>query len=86
VEEQIQRTAALAEALPSPKIRISFLPEVSTTFVPAILTLVPAESKLCDDVPVVPVLQLQNFLNELPCHIFSLRNYRKNMRYFKVLG
>lgn len=86
VEEQTQRTAALAEALPSPKVKISFAPEVSTTFVPAILTLVPARSKLCDGVPVVPVLQLQNFLNELPCHIFSLRNYRWKKGCFKALG
>jgi hypothetical protein len=84
-EEQAQRTSAFTEALPSPKIRIDFAPKVPTTFVPAILTLIPASSKFYDDIPVVPVLQLQGFLNELPCHMHSLKHYRKRIESFKAL-
>ncbi|MCJ7766919.1 hypothetical protein MUP79_00815 [Candidatus Bathyarchaeota archaeon] len=86
VEEQVQRTFALAEALPSPKIRISFPLKGSITFVPAILTLIPARLKFCDDVPVVPVLQSQDFLNELPGHVHTLRHFQKKMERFKTLG
>jgi hypothetical protein len=56
------------------------------TFVPAILTLVQARLKFCDDVPVVSVLQLQDFLYELPGHVHALRHFQKEMDRFKVLG
>lgn len=86
VEEQVQRTCALAEALPNPKIKISFSLKGSMTFVPAILTLVPARLKFCDDVPVVSVLQSQDFLNELPGHVHGLKHFQKKMERFKTLG
>ncbi len=86
VEEQVQRTSALVEALPSPKIKITFSLEGSITFVPAILTLIPARLKFCDDVPVVPVFQSQDFLNELHGHVHALKHFRKKMECFKTLG
>jgi Holliday junction resolvase-like predicted endonuclease len=86
VEEQVQRTFALAEALPNPKIKISFSLKGSMTFVAAILTLVPARLKFCDDVPVVSVLQSQDFLNELPGHVHALKHFQKKMTRFKTLA
>jgi len=84
VEEQVQRTCAFSEALPDPKIKIGFLVKGQMTFIPVILTLVPARIKLCNDVPVVSVLQSQDFLNELPCHVHVLKHFQK-MEHFKTL-
>ena len=86
VDEQVHRTFALAESLPNPRIRISISLEGSMTFVPAILTLVQAKHKFCDDVPVVPVLQLRDFLYELPGHVHALKHFQKETERFKVLG
>jgi hypothetical protein len=86
VEEQVQRTFALAEALPNPKIKISLSLKGSITFIPMILTLVSARLKFCDDVPVVSVLQSQDFLNELPGHVHALKHFQKETERFKVLG
>ena len=85
VEEQVQRTLAFAEALPSPKIKISLSSRGSMTFLPAIFTLVQEKVKFCDDVPVVSVLQSQDFLNELPGHVHVLKHFRKKVDEFKTL-
>jgi hypothetical protein len=86
VGEQVQRTFALSEALPNPKIRIRLSLKGSIKFIPAILTLVPARLRFCDDVPVVSVLQSQDFLNELPGHVHALKHFQKKMTRFKTLG
>ena len=49
-----------------------FLSEGKIFLIPVILSLVPASSKFCNGVPIVPILQLQNFLNELPANIHLL--------------
>lgn len=85
IEEQVHRTFALSEALPIPKIKISFSLKGPMSFIPAIFTLVPAKLKLCDDVPVVSVLQSQDFLNELPGHVHALKHFQKKMERFKTL-
>jgi hypothetical protein len=86
VEEQVQRTFAFAEALPSPKTKLRFSLKGTMTFVPTILTLVQARLKFCDDVPVVSVLQSQDFFNELPGHVHALKHLQKKMECFKTLG
>ncbi|MFQ5837060.1 MAG: hypothetical protein ACE5HG_04310, partial [Candidatus Bathyarchaeia archaeon] len=45
------------------------------TLVPIVLSLVPSPFKFYNNVPVVPVLQLPNFLNELLAHISSLTHF-----------
>jgi hypothetical protein len=46
------------------------------TLIPVILSLVPGPLKFYNKVPIVPILQLQNFLNELPAHTISLTHFR----------
>jgi hypothetical protein len=46
-------------------------------FVPVILSLIPSSLKFYDDVPVVPVLQLQDFLAQLPAQVESLTYFVK---------
>jgi hypothetical protein len=42
------------------------------------LILAPSTFKFCDRVPIVPVLQLQDFLNQLPLELESLNYFQKN--------
>jgi Holliday junction resolvase-like predicted endonuclease len=72
VNEQIARVHALAISLPNPAIRI--VPATSDTykFLPVVLSLIVDESKFFEGVPIVPILQLQDFLNHLPTCTDSL--------------
>jgi Holliday junction resolvase-like predicted endonuclease len=79
VEAQIERVAAFSEAFPKVKEKISFPLENSVFLVPVILSLVPSPLKFCKGVPIVPILQLQNFLNELPAQVHSLTYIRANL-------
>jgi hypothetical protein len=42
-----------------------------------ILSLFPSSFKFCDNVPIVPVLQLQDFLIQLPAQVESLMYFVK---------
>jgi len=76
VEEQIERTSALAQWLPSPKSKIKCARWSEAELVPVILSLVPGRLKFHKEVPVVAVLQFQDFLNELPTCVGSLYHVR----------
>jgi Holliday junction resolvase-like predicted endonuclease/predicted transcriptional regulator len=84
VEEQTERTVALAESLPNPSIRIVCGSWDVVRFVPAVLSLLTGESKLYNDVPVVSVLQLQDFLNHLPANAGLLRSFRNSKPSFRL--
>ncbi len=75
VESQVSRTHALAESLPllSEKLRLTNWKKA--TLIPMVLSLVPAPFKLYDKVPIVPILQLQSFLGDLPAYATSLRSF-----------
>jgi len=77
VDQQIERTVALVESLPSPSIRVECATWDSAKFVPAVLSLVVGKLKFYENVPIVPVLQLQDFLNNLPANIHSLKHFTK---------
>jgi Holliday junction resolvase-like predicted endonuclease len=74
VMNQVERTCALADSLPNPAVKIDLARWDDVTFVPAVLSLVACQSKFYDGVPVVSVLQLQDFLGQLPAYIHSLRH------------
>ena len=69
VEAQVARTLALADTLPSPALKVECVKWQRAKFVPVILSLVPSSFKFYDGVPVVPVLQLQDFLVQLPAYV-----------------
>ena len=75
VEAQALRTKVLAEALPSLQERVGLTHWRQATLIPIVLSLVPGPLKFYDNVPIVPILQLQNFLNELPAHVTSLTHF-----------
>ena len=77
VEEQVERTSALAESLPSFFGRIECASWDNVKLVPAVLSLVTGRFKFYDNVPIVAVLQLQDFLTQLPAYADSLKHFTK---------
>jgi Holliday junction resolvase-like predicted endonuclease len=77
-KEQVERTRALVMSLPNPKVKVGCLSMANGKFVPAVMSLSSDKFKFQNGVPIVPVLQLQNFLNELPMHTDSLLYFTPN--------
>ena len=77
VEAQVERARALADALPNVSIGIECAKWSKAKFIPAVLVLLPSRFKFCDGVPIVSVLQLQDFLNQLPLELESLKHFQK---------
>lgn len=76
-DAQADRAKALADALPSVKLKFECTKWQNAQFVPAILSLVQGKFKFYDDIPIVPVLQLQDFLCQLPAYMYQLKAYAK---------
>jgi Holliday junction resolvase-like predicted endonuclease len=77
VEAQMERARELADTLPSPALKVACVKWNKAKFVPVILSLVPSRFKFYDGVPVVPVLQLQDFLVQLPAYMESVKYFTK---------
>jgi Holliday junction resolvase-like predicted endonuclease len=84
VEEQAKRTAALADALPNAKLNLDCTIWERAKFVPAVLSLMPGAYKFYYEVPIVPVLSLQDFISQLPLHIDAVKFYPKTFRTLAV--
>lgn len=77
VELQVKRVEAFAESLPNLSIDAQCVKWAKAKFVPVILSLIPGSFKFVNDVPVVPVLQFQDFLNQLPLQVDSLKHFNR---------
>jgi len=75
VEAQALRAKVLAEILPSLQEKIGLVQWRQAILIPVVLSLVPSPLKFYNKVPIVPILQLQNFLNELLAHVTSLTHF-----------
>jgi Holliday junction resolvase-like predicted endonuclease len=73
VEWQSQRTHALAESLPKPKLKLECSQWEKAKFIPTVLSLIPSAYKFIHQVPVVSVLQLQDFISQLPAYIGDVK-------------
>jgi Holliday junction resolvase-like predicted endonuclease len=76
-EAQVERTRALAESLPNVSLEIECAKWDKAKFIPAVLSLTQGSFKFYDRVPIVPVLQLQDFLSQLPAYTASLKYFLK---------
>ena len=79
VEAQIERTRVLTEILhhtPVMHRKLGLTRWKKGVLIPLILSLVPGPFKFYKKTPVVPVLQLQNFLSELPAYTDTLTCFR----------
>lgn len=74
-EEQIQRAKALAESSPNPAFKQinNFLS--GSKIIPIVLSLMECKFKFYENVPIVPILQVQDFLNQLPAHADRLVHF-----------
>ena len=79
VEEQVERTSALAESLPKLAEKIKCASWSIVELVPAILSLTTARFKFYNNVSIVPVLQLQDFISQLPAYADSLKHFSKRL-------
>jgi Holliday junction resolvase-like predicted endonuclease len=79
VEAQTLRTKVLADALPFLHRRIQLNGWTQATLLPVIISLFPGPEKFFKNVPVVPILQLQNFVDRLPGHITTLTHFQATL-------
>ncbi|MFB0567992.1 MAG: NERD domain-containing protein [Candidatus Bathyarchaeia archaeon] len=75
VEMQMKRTKALADAFPVVYEKIGLETWKHAILIPTVLSLTQGSFKFYNKVPIVPILKIQNFLNELPAHTFSLTHF-----------
>lgn len=80
---QADRTRAFVDFLPNAKLKLPCTSWASAKFVPSLLSLMPSAYKFVHDVPVVPVLKLQDFIEQLPLYIHELKFFSKS---FSSLG
>jgi Holliday junction resolvase-like predicted endonuclease len=80
VDLQSQRTHALADSLPNLKLNFECAKWEKAKFIPTVLSLIPSAYKFYDNVPVVPVLQFQDFIRQLPAYIGELKFFPKTFK------
>jgi Holliday junction resolvase-like predicted endonuclease len=80
VDLQTKRTRALADSLPNTKLKLDCVKWEKAKFIPAVLSLIPSAFKFCEKVPVVPVLQLQDFICQLPAYTESMKVFSKTFK------
>lgn len=75
VEAQVKRTEALANALPRLHEKIGLENWETAVLVPIILSMYPSPLKFYEKTPIVPILQLQNFLSEFLAYVNQLTHF-----------
>jgi len=80
VDLQAQRTLALADSLPNLTIKLECSKWEKAKFIPTVLSMIPSSFKFYDKVPVVPVLQLQDFICQLPAYTESTKFFSKTFK------
>lgn len=75
VEEHVKRTKAFADILPNIYAKIKLDKWEGAIVIPIVLSLLPSPFKFYDNTPIIPVLKLQSFLNELPAHMSLLTHF-----------
>ena len=78
-DAQAQRTAALANNIQALQRKIGLEYWKQATLFPVILSLFPGPVKFYNNVPVVPILQLQNFLDEFQGHTTELTHFKTSL-------
>ncbi len=78
-DAQLDRTKALADSMPNPGLKLQFSKWDRAKFVPALVSLMPSSFKFYYGVPVVPILQIQDFISQLPAYTETLRVFNRKM-------
>ena len=82
-EEQTQRAKALAESLPNPVFKQINDYLEGSKIIPIVLTLMDCRFKFYENVPIVPILQIQDFLNQLPEYIERIAHFTVSGYHFQ---
>jgi Holliday junction resolvase-like predicted endonuclease len=77
IDLQAQRAEALADSLSNIALKLECTKWDKAKFIPSVLSLFPNTFKFFDKVPVVPVLQLQDFISQLPAYTEELKFFLK---------
>jgi Holliday junction resolvase-like predicted endonuclease len=72
---QVGRTKALTESLQDLTDKLELNDWTQATLIPVMLSLVPGPFKFHDNAPIVPILQLQSFISELPAQVNFLTHF-----------
>jgi Holliday junction resolvase-like predicted endonuclease len=75
---QVDRTRAFADFLPTAKLKFPCITWPRAKFIPSLLSLMPSAYKFVHDVPVVPVLKLQDFIEQLPLYTHEIKFFSKS--------
>jgi len=73
VDNQVERTKAFAGSQPNVALKIECTQWERAKFVPVVLSLIPSSQKFFNQVPIVPVLQIQDFITQFPIYIETLK-------------
>jgi len=74
---QSNRVNAFAENLPNTTNELPCTTWEKAQFIPVIVSLIQTQTKFVNQVPVVSVLQLQDFINQLPLHLESVKHFSR---------
>jgi len=83
VDAQVKRTSAFANSLPIIKNENECVKWGRAKFVPAVLSLIHGKLKFYGETPIIPVLQLQDFVNQLPAYSGSFRHFTKEFSHLR---
>ncbi len=75
--EQAQRTHALGDFLPNTQLHLECTKWENAKFVPMVLSLMPGADKFYNQIPIVSILQIQDFIHQLPAYIPDVKYYPK---------
>jgi Holliday junction resolvase-like predicted endonuclease len=83
VDSQVERTKAFANSLPSILLHLECTKWSNAKFIPVVLSLMSSSFKFYDKVPVVPILQTRDFLNQISMFTESLKSFSKSFKHLK---
>ncbi len=78
-EEHVERTRAFVDCLPILQAKFNLDGWTHATVIPLVLSLLPGPFKFHRATPIVPILQLRSFLNELPFYTELLSHFRQEI-------
>lgn len=78
-EEQTERTKVLAEASSSMVEKIGVKGWRRADFLPMVLSLMPGARRFHKGTPIVPVLQLRDFLQEMPAYLRRIKHFHVDL-------
>ena len=81
VEAQSSRVDALAKSLPNKTLDLPCTKWEKAVFVPRHFIANSRSGQVFDDVPVVPVLQLQDFLHQLPLNLDRVKSFSRKFEH-----